>query len=188
VKSLFEKELKRLSELEVMYRKIDLLDRKKKQMGLDEEEEERFKDTKKSYYDVYDQTISSLVDQIISSVISNKGKVALQNIQDILPWDGRSVITVDDFEKILMAGQDLDEETVYIIEENLQVLHLDVFKGLETFCSNRSIYIALESIGQSIAIGKEGGMENLVTYIDDIYRDFGEIFGIDLPEVKLFYY
>ncbi len=185
---LFDEILKKLDQLEDTYKKFNILERKKERMGLTTEESVKLKEIKSLYYDDFNVFLNTLMEQLINSLLSTDGKKCLLKIKEMVPWSGKNILTVDDFEEILDAGEKLTTSDIIVIEESLISLHLDVFKGLEQICKNKSVYDALDEIGKSISLSSDGGISDVVTYIDDMYRDFGEIFGIELPEVKLYYY
>jgi hypothetical protein len=185
---MFDDVLKRLVELEGTNKKIDLLERKRDRMGLYDEEVEVLFGMKEDYFFGTEKIIKKMMKELINVLMSKKGKKNLANIQKMVSWNGEKIITFEDFENILIFADQLSSDEINDLDKELTELHLDVFKGLESFCEKKEVYNALDSIGRHMSVDGKGGIADIVQYIDDIYKDFGEIFGIELPEVKLFYY
>lgn len=185
---MFDEEIKKLEQLEKIYKKIDLLERKRERMGIDEEEIIDLMEMKDDYYETFDGLVSKMIETIIEASMSNEGKRELKNIQKLIPWSGKKEMSIDDFEVILDAGQKLTDKDIVQIEKSLEKIHMDVFKGFEMFCRSKSVFNALNEIGKSVTLSSQGGIEDIVRMIDDIFKSFGEIFGIYLPEIKLVFY
>jgi hypothetical protein len=185
---MFDEEIKKLEQLEKIYKKIDLLERKRERMGIDEEEIVDLMKMKDDYYKTFDGLMSKILETIIETSMSSEGKKELKKIQNLVPWSGKKEMSIDDFESILDAGKSLTDKDIMQIEKSLEKIHMDVFKGFELFCRTQVIFDALDEIGKSLTISSQGGIEDVVRTIDDIFKNFGEIFGIDLPEIKLVFY
>jgi hypothetical protein len=185
---MFNEEIKKLEQLEKLYRKINLLERKRDQMGINEEEIGKLMEMKDEYYEGFDNIVGKILESVIEASMSKEGKKELKKIQKLIPWSGTKEMSIDEFEIILDAGKDLTEKDIMQIEKSLEKIHVDVFKGFEVFCRAENIFNALNEIGKSLTLSSQGGIEDVVRTIDDIFKNFGEIFGIYLPEVKLFFY
>ena len=183
-----EETLKKLDELDAIHKKMDLLERKHDRMGLNREESLKLKELRNKYYEELEIVIEKSMNGLLDILMSADGKKSLNNIKRKVPWSGGKIINFEEFEEILDAIEKLTPDEIDDIEEDLITLHADVFKGFENFCSTKEIYNALNEIGQHISLFEDGGIIDVVNYIDNIYKDFAEIFGIILPEIKLRYY
>jgi uncharacterized protein YnzC (UPF0291/DUF896 family) len=180
--------LDKLNELEGLYKKVNLLIRKKDRMGLTDEELEKLILLEEEYYDKFSYTINDLIKNIVDMIIGEKGKKSLKEIQKLVKWNGDNVLKFDDFEALLIESENLTEREVKKIEKNLIILHEDVFMGFEKFCEQKNILMVLDEMGKSISMDEQGGIKDVIKYIDNMYRDFADIFEINLPKVELFLY
>lgn len=185
---MIEDTLKKIVELEKSYKRINLLERKKERMGLDEEEESRLMEIIETYNKECEDLVMNIVEFLINQMISDDGMESLIKINGYVEWNGKKKMSIEDFEKVLDRQMELSAEDINNIEEELQRLHRDIFKGFEDFCKSEGIYEFFNQLGQTIINDERGDIIDVVSYIDSIYKDFAEIFGIELSEIKLFFY
>lgn len=185
---MIEKSFKKIEELEAVYRKINLMERKRERMGLTDTESIQLKEMITYYNTECNVVIGELIEYIIDSVISLKGVHALKRIKSIVDWNGKRLMKEKEFEKIISQSINLNESELQTINEQLSILHEDVFKGIETVCKSETMFDMLNNLGKNLTNSDEGDILDVINYIDNIYRDFADIFEIDLAEIKLFYY
>jgi hypothetical protein len=94
----------------------------------------------------------------------------------------------EEFELIINKSASLNEKELQIISEQLNILHEDVFKGIEMVCKSKTMFNTLDNLGKNLTNNSEGDILDVINYIDNIYKDFADIFEIELAEIKLFYY
>ena len=185
---MIEESFKKIEELEVVYKKINLMERKRERMGLTDAESIQLKKMITYYNTECNIVIEELVEYIIDNVISSKGKHALKRIQSIINWNGKRLMKEEEFENIMSESVSLNQKELGTINEQLIILHEDVLKGMESMCKSEAMFDTLNNLGKNLTNSDEGDILDVINYIDNIYRDFADIFEIDLAEIKLFYY
>jgi hypothetical protein len=188
VRKVIEVALKKIAELEKRYRKIELLERKQTRMGLDNDEKKELKQLIKKYNEECDFVVEEIIAYLINLLISSEGKKSLKKINKLINWNGEKRITFKEFEGILEVASKLNEEEIMEVEISLVKLHADIFRGLEKLCSSEGMMDLLSQIGKVIVNSENGDILDTISYIDSVYKDFADLLGIELPEVKLMYY
>lgn len=178
--------LSKFDELDKMYNKITLYERKRDKMGLTDEEENILKHTRYDYFIRCEEIIGEIVEIFINKVITEEGKEALEHIQQYIPWDGKIIIHEKDIDSILESISKLDAKSLRLVKKSLKTLHSEVFESINDACQEEDILEGFDRLGVIITNGKEDSdiMDSL-SYIDAIYREFGELLGVKLKVVTV---
>ncbi|MNV74632.1 hypothetical protein D3C71_1678710 [compost metagenome] len=117
--------------------------------------------------------------------MSKKSYDALTQIQKIIPWNGGTMIDGEEIDAIMIAESRLNDEQRDFIEKQLEILHYETFKSIEVYCDTEAGYESFNELGKILSSDKTEDILYSLSYIDNIYREFGEIFGIELTEVEV---
>jgi len=176
---------KKLNEVDVMYNSLHLLEKKRDRMGLTKEEEKKLMDMKIKYFTRCDQVIDEIVTLCISGIITKEGNTALQEIQKIIPWHGGTMVNREEVDSIKAVENKLTEDQREFLDKQLTTLHYEVFMSIEKFFNSEKGQEYFKELGKIVSSSETGDVMNALSYIDNIYREFGEMLGVDLPDVKI---
>lgn len=171
-------------ELKKLQKKLDLLVKKNKTFGLNEEEHMKYKDMRIKFLTTHDEYVDSEFDRVFMTYLhDNETIMALEIIQSILPWNGGLVLKDIEFESILNAELDLKDSDRKKIKNNLIKLHDGIFINLKKLYADKDLQDFAMDVSRFVTKDPSATIESLVGYIDDRYREFGEILGIELDEI-----
>lgn len=174
---------KSVNETDNLYRKINLLEKKKDKMGLIEDEEFELKDLRVKYFIRSEEIISNIVEVILNKIMTELAIKSLNKIQEFIPWKGRLLIHSEEVDAVMNAVYKLDESELSKVRKELRKLHREIFKSINDVCQSDTVLDSFEKFGDMISSDGQGGIMEALSYIDTIYKDFGEIVGVELDSV-----
>lgn len=177
--------LNKLDMLDKIYRKIELLEKKQDRMGLTEEEEDILKETRLDYYFKYDDMVEDIASYLVRNLMTVKAKAALKSIQKVIPWKGGMILTELEYHEILSKGSVLEDSDLDHLEEQLRILHSEVFDSFEAFADTEEGQIYCTEMAKVISSGSDQNVLRVVDYLDARYREFGDLFGLELDHLEV---
>lgn len=177
--------LNKLDELDKIYKKASLLEKKKERMGLTDEETELLKDKWLEYYFKYDDMVEGIADYLVKNLMTERAKRSLRNIQKLIPWGGGMILTDLEYHQIIASAGQLRDEDFDYLEEQLQILHSEVFDSFEDFAATDNGVVYCTEMAKVISAGSSEDVLKVVDYLDDRYREFGNLLGLELEELDV---
>jgi hypothetical protein len=104
-----------------------------------------------------------------------------------VPWHGKLVLRDVDLQLISEAEKGLTEEQRDFITEKLSFAHESVLQKFEEFCETDEGWSYMNDVSKVLTNSKEGDILEITIYLDARYREFGELLGIDLDEVEVYF-
>ena len=179
VKEIF----RNISKTDSIYKKINLLNRKKDRMGLTEDEEFDLKELKIKYFIVQEEIISDIVGVVLERIMNESALSSFQKIQELIPWKGRLLIHSQEVDDIMDAIEKLDQNQINEARKELKNMHRQIFLAINDACQDEYFLDSFERLGVMISGDKDGGIMDSLSYIDTIYKEFGELINANLDEV-----
>lgn len=102
-------------------------------------------------------------------------------------WNGGFVLRLEEFEDILDISLTLTEDDLVELSENLVELHKKMMTNFSEFAAKKENEEHIRDLAVVASGREDGSIMDIVRYIDDRYREFGELFGIELFEIKVMF-
>ena len=166
--------------------KTDLLWKKFNAFGLSKEEAQRYSELKVNFDTLYDEFRDAEFERVLMKYLYDKDIViATKKIQALVPWEGGLVLKDTEFEAIIEAETELTLEEKESIKNHLTLIHQRIFINFEKFAAKDGMETFLLDLAAFVSQRESAGIEEVVRCIDDRYREFAELLGIDLEEVEI---
>lgn len=167
-------------------KKLDLLFKKYTRIGLSKEEAMEYKDLQFKFYVLQDEYVDGEFERIFLTYLYDKEIIiSLNIIKSLLPWGGSFIFTIKEFDNILESFAELSNDEAKIVNDNLVKIHQGMFSNLEKFCMRDELDDFIFEVAEFVAKEKGAGMAALIRYIDDRYREFAELIGVELEEIEV---
>lgn len=168
------------------HKKINLLNKKKIQIGLDKEEEKNLDEYRIQFWILHEELIETHLNiTVIPYLTSKESSDILKDIQKIIPWKGGLIRRDQELEEIINAFEKLPKEQKEYIAKKLETLHLIILQSFESFCSTNEGYLYIQEASKVISDEEDGNILDVLVYLDARYRELAELLDIELQEVEI---
>jgi uncharacterized protein YnzC (UPF0291/DUF896 family) len=174
-----------IEEIEKKLAKIQTFEKKRKIMGLSEEEKIKVKNMKQEYFLGYEEMIEGVINvYLIPQIHDAKCLKLLSDIQEMVPWSGGLIIRDADFQSITQAGEKLTNKEQQKLKILISKLHVKAMANFnEVVNESKENYESIQEYGKVITARETGNIFDVISYIDSRYREFAEMMGFELPDV-----
>lgn len=174
--------------MQKLYKKYEILNKKQQAFGLTAEEESDIKRVKTEWVIAKEKMIEEHLNMTLFPYLLNEySHKAVSDIQEIVPWNGGIILSNKELQDISDAEANLSVEQREFIKSKLEYIHRLILQQFEEFCSTDEGWEYMNDVSKVLTNKDDGDIIEVVSYLDSIYRDFGELLGITLDEVEIYF-
>lgn len=176
--------------LKEIYNGLQLYSKKQERFGfLDEEEILQREDWLVEFRILQDEIRDYTMDEHLFELLHNEETRDLESkIRKIVPaWNGGSIVRLEEFEDILDISLQMTRDDLIELSISLIDLHRNMMINFSEFCKDEENLDHIKDLAV-LVVGHTGGtVMDVVRYIDERYREFAEIFAIELFEIRVMF-
>lgn len=171
-----------------LHKKFEVLNKKQHSFGLTAEEENRLKKIRADWWTLREELVESHLNiSVFPYLLGKEANDAIKEIQKFIPWHGGLILRDEDLKIISDAEKNLTDEERELIEKKLSFVHKLTLQKFEDFCDSEEGWNYMNDVSKLLTNDETGDIVEVLIYLDARYREFGELLGIHLDEVEVYF-
>lgn len=174
--------------MQKLHKKFNVLNKKQQSFGLTAEEEIRFKEIRAEWWALREELIEAhLETSVYPYLLTQDAKDAVGEIQKLVPWHGKLILRDEDMKAVSDTEKNLTDDQKDFIAEKLDFVHRTVLDKFEEFCDTDEGWDYMNDVSKVLTNSDQGDIVEVTVYLDARYREFGELLGIHLDDVEIYF-
>lgn len=173
-------------QMEKIYKKVVLLNKKHDSIGLTDEENEKLNELRSESWLLHEELVETHLNiSVMPYLITPEYNDALKVVTNMTAWKGGFIRREEDLNELFDKIIDLNDNEMQMIADKLELMHLMVMQRFELFCSSEEGYDHIKKVSKVITTETDGNVLDVLAYLDSRYRELAELLDIELQEVEV---